>query len=58
VVEIAAGDAHTCARDKQDDVYCWGDNSSAQIGDGTHDGEACSDGGEYCRLSPTKVIGW
>jgi alpha-tubulin suppressor-like RCC1 family protein len=35
VVEIAAGNQHTCARTTQGAVYCWGLNSSGQIGDGT-----------------------
>ncbi len=36
-VEIAAGDNHTCARTSSGNVFCWGANSSGQIGDGTHD---------------------
>lgn len=35
IVEIAAGDDHTCALNRNGGVYCWGVNSSGQIGDAT-----------------------
>jgi alpha-tubulin suppressor-like RCC1 family protein len=34
VVEVEAGGAHTCAR-TDDGVFCWGENASGQVGDGT-----------------------
>lgn len=37
VIELAAGEAHTCARMADDDVLCWGANFSGQIGDGSED---------------------
>jgi alpha-tubulin suppressor-like RCC1 family protein len=33
VQQIAAGGAHACARLQNNEVYCWGDNSSGQLGD-------------------------
>jgi alpha-tubulin suppressor-like RCC1 family protein len=37
VAEVRAGEQHTCARTKTDmTVYCWGENSDGQLGDGTN----------------------
>ena len=35
VVQLAAGERHTCARDGEGGVSCWGDNTFGQLGDGT-----------------------
>lgn len=35
VVEVAAGDLHTCARKSDNTLWCWGANESGQLGDGT-----------------------
>lgn len=32
---IASGSSHTCAIASNDKVYCWGNNASGQLGDGT-----------------------
>ncbi|MDQ3034342.1 MAG: MopE-related protein [Myxococcota bacterium] len=35
VVEIAAGASHACARRDDGSIWCWGNNASQQLGDGT-----------------------
>jgi len=35
VIELAAGEDHTCALRAGGEVLCWGQNSSGQLGDGT-----------------------
>ncbi len=34
-VTVAAGSSHSCAIDHLGAVWCWGDNSTGQLGDGT-----------------------
>jgi len=36
VVSVACGTAHTCALTADRKVYCWGDNSFGQVGDGSY----------------------
>jgi alpha-tubulin suppressor-like RCC1 family protein len=35
IEQIASGASHSCALDSAHDIYCWGDNSRGQLGDGT-----------------------
>jgi hypothetical protein len=34
LTEVTAGDAHTCGLDDDMDAWCWGDDSSGQLGNG------------------------
>jgi len=45
--DIAAGRQHVCAVQSDGAVWCWGDNSSGQLGDGTHNQS----------LTPVRVTG-
>jgi alpha-tubulin suppressor-like RCC1 family protein len=36
IAEIACGLAHTCARTTTGDVYCWGYNSTGEVGDASY----------------------
>jgi alpha-tubulin suppressor-like RCC1 family protein len=45
VIGIAAGFSHTCAVKTDRSLYCWGDNSQGQLGDGT----------QTLRSTPTQV---
>ncbi len=47
VVSISAGDAHTCAVALDGSVWCWGTNSSGQLGNGT----------TTTQLAPARVLG-
>jgi alpha-tubulin suppressor-like RCC1 family protein len=35
VIEVALGSAHSCARKQDGTLWCWGNNGSGQLGDGT-----------------------
>lgn len=36
VAELTLGGHHACVRTSSDQVWCWGDNGSGQLGDGTN----------------------
>src|SRR4029077_6037027 len=33
IVSVRGGESHTCARDNTDAIWCWGNNTSGQLGD-------------------------
>jgi alpha-tubulin suppressor-like RCC1 family protein len=45
--EVGAGNVHFCALTKTNQVYCWGDNTYGQLGDGT----------QISRAKPMPVVG-
>jgi alpha-tubulin suppressor-like RCC1 family protein len=64
VAQVSASDVYglTCARKLDGTVWCWGDNTSGNVGDGTTAGVRCAqdpDGGVsgWCRLMPMQVVG-
>lgn len=42
IVQIFAGEQHSCARDTEGAIYCWGDNNSRQLTDLAADDEVYS----------------
>lgn len=57
-VELAAGATHTCGVVATGELYCWGSNLHAEVGDGLlQQGCAVPEGYEttYCQLSPRRV---
>jgi alpha-tubulin suppressor-like RCC1 family protein len=45
---LSPGEQFTCGITSEGEAYCWGDNISGQLGDGTQIG----------RQTPTQVVGW
>jgi alpha-tubulin suppressor-like RCC1 family protein len=53
--EIAVGYEHACALIATGDIYCWGDNSSAELGDGSTDHGEAACGTPDCSYMPVRV---
>jgi alpha-tubulin suppressor-like RCC1 family protein len=56
--QVSTGSAHTCGVTTDMVSYCWGDNSTGQLGQGTSTGpETCFLGGGPCSTRPVRVVG-
>ncbi len=55
VAEVAPGFAHTCARTKEGNVWCWGANILGELGIGNADGVSHSEPEEVTGLGTTVV---
>jgi alpha-tubulin suppressor-like RCC1 family protein len=55
-VDITAGDAHTCARKWNGNVYCWGKDSSVQAGQPSGSPAVSMCGTTACVKQPTYVM--
>jgi alpha-tubulin suppressor-like RCC1 family protein len=53
VADVAVGGTHTCAVTKDGRLYCWGENTTGQLGTGSG-GESCQPS-LLCRSSPAQV---
>src|SRR3990172_8892806 len=59
-VEVVAGATHTCARNMDGSVVCWGSNRRGELGDNMMEGHTvCTLGGtsQDCSRSPVTVTG-
>src|SRR5690349_18893264 len=58
-VDLTAGSEHTCARQYNGSVFCWGDDEYAEIGtptsDGRTTGKECANF-DWCVIAPTYVM--
>jgi alpha-tubulin suppressor-like RCC1 family protein len=54
IIDVSAGRYHTCARGADGSLWCWGWNSSGQIGDGTNAGAGCGTT-TPCAINPVRI---
>jgi len=55
-ISIGTGGAFSCARARDESIYCWGDNHHGQLGDGTTD-EQRTPGAVGGPVSPSAALG-
>lgn len=59
VDQIAAGNGFTCALTTGDDIYCWGDDTYGQLGDGTEVEEPPFESSPVLVVDPTAgAVNW
>lgn len=56
VVEVSAGGQLTCARLANDEVYCWGLNSSGELGIGTNDNHLIPSSPVDLDFAPLQIV--
>ena len=54
VVEVGTSWHHNCARTRGGEVWCWGQNATAQLGDGTSDARSAP--GRVAGLAPAAAL--
>lgn len=53
VASVALGALHSCARKSDGTLWCWGENDTGQLGDGTLTGQSCLT--SICKPTPIQV---
>ncbi|MBM65143.1 MAG: hypothetical protein CMH55_02790 [Myxococcales bacterium] len=56
IVDVALGDRHSCALNRQGSVWCWGNNTEGQLGTGSRGGIPGAEGGHNF-MEPVRVGG-
>ncbi len=58
VGDAGGGRAHTCVRTLEGYVFCWGDNSKRQVGDGTSNGSSTRPTGVASLIDASEVVSY
>ena len=54
---VSAGEFHVCGVTTGAMAYCWGNNSTGELGNGANTGPTCFVFGELCSVRPVRVVG-